>query len=85
LKVSEITKHALLEIEKVIRSLRDSKVVASYYQEFWRRAILLELARKYCPKGSIVVDLGAQPFIVSCALKLMGYEVIAYDYHPDRI
>jgi len=83
LKVSEITWHALLEIEKVIQSLHDSKVVASYYQEFWRRAILLELVRKYCPKGSIVVDLGAQPFIVSCALKLMGYEVIAYDYHPD--
>ena len=33
-------------------------------------------------KDSIIIDLGAQPFIVSCALKLMGYEVIAYDYNP---
>jgi len=44
---------------------------------------VLRLVEKYVSKGSLVLDLGAQPFIVSCALKLMGYEVIAYDYHPD--
>jgi SAM-dependent methyltransferase len=80
-KISEIAKHALLEIEKIVK---DEKVLASYYQEFWRRAMVLELVMKYCPKGSVVIDLGAQPFIVSSALKLMGYDVIAYDYDPDR-
>jgi len=49
LKVSEITRHALFEIEKVIQSLHDLKVVASYYQEFWRRAILLELVKEILP------------------------------------
>lgn len=44
---------------------------------------MLQLVEEYCSKGSVVIDLGAQPFIVSCALKLMGYEVIAYDYDPQ--
>jgi predicted RNA methylase len=30
-----------------------------------------------------VLDLGAQPFIISCALKAMGYEVAAVDVEPE--
>jgi len=30
-----------------------------------------------------VVDLGAQPFVVSCALKAMGYDVTAIDAEPE--
>jgi len=30
-----------------------------------------------------VVDLGAQPFITSCALKSMGYDVTAVDVEPE--
>ena len=82
-KTSENSKKALLEIEKIVQSIQDAKALASYYLEFWRRVIVLELIKEVCPKGSVVADLGAQPFIVSCALKLMGYEVIAYDYDPD--
>jgi len=29
------------------------------------------------------LDLGAQPFIVSCALRRMGYEVVAFDVEPE--
>jgi len=83
-KLSEAVRHALLKVERIVKDHGDDKALTSYYLEFWRRALVLELVAKYCPKGSIVVDLGAQPFIVSCALKLMGYKVIAYDYDPDR-
>lgn len=44
--------------------------------------MVLQLTQEYCQKGGTVVDLGASPFIISCALKLMGYEVIACDYDP---
>jgi SAM-dependent methyltransferase len=63
--------------------MQDERVFTSYYLEFWRRALIQELVMKYCPKDGLVIDLGAQPFILSCALKLMGYKVIAYDYDPD--
>ncbi|MEM4005627.1 MAG: hypothetical protein QXM43_08345 [Desulfurococcaceae archaeon] len=32
--------------------------------------------------GSKIVDLGASPFIVSCAPARMGYDVVAVDYDP---
>jgi len=75
---------ALLNIKDFIENYKDEKVRHSFYLEFSRRLLVLQLVKKYVSKGSLVVDLGAQPFIVSCALKLMGYEVIAYDYDPDR-
>lgn len=84
MRVSEMVRRTLLSVEGIVRRYGDDKVLGSFYLEFWRRALVLELVRKYCPKGSTVIDLGAQPFIMSCALKLMGYEVIAYDYDPDR-
>ena len=84
MKLSEIVKRALLNVERIVKNHGDNKALTSYYLEFWRRALILELVTKYCPKDSVVVDLGASPFILSCALKLMGYDVIAYDYDPDR-
>ena len=30
-----------------------------------------------------MLDLGAQPFIISCALKRMGYNVVALDVEPE--
>jgi SAM-dependent methyltransferase len=78
-------KEALLHIGDVLeKSYRDEKVKHSFYLEFSRRLLVTQLVERYAPKGGVVADLGAQPFIVSCALKLMGYEVIAYDYEPDR-
>jgi len=74
---------ALLNLRDFIEGFGDEKVRHSFYLEFSRRKLLLSLVEEYVPKGGIVVDLGAQPFIVSCALKLMGYEVIAYDYDPE--
>jgi len=74
---------ALLNLRDFIERFGDERVRHSFYLEFSRRRLLLSLIEEYVPKGGIVVDLGAQPFIVSCALKLMGYEVIAYDYDPE--
>jgi len=34
----------------------------------------------YC---STVLDLGAQTFIISCALRKMGYNVVAFDVYPE--
>jgi len=31
-----------------------------------------------------VVDFGASPFIVSCALKFMGFEAVAVDFDPEE-
>ena len=37
------------------------------------------LAERWCARGASVVDPGAQPFITSCALKAMAYDVTAVD------
>ena len=73
-----------MSVERIAEGYGDEEVLKSFYLEFWRRALVLELMRKYCPKGGTVIDLDAQSFIISCALKIMGYEVIAYDYNPER-
>jgi 2-polyprenyl-3-methyl-5-hydroxy-6-metoxy-1,4-benzoquinol methylase len=44
---------------------------------------VLKLIDEYCKQGSTVLDLGAQPFIVSCALKKMGFNVVAFDIDPE--
>jgi hypothetical protein len=44
-KISEITRHALREIEEIIKTMQDEKVLTTYYQEFWRRAVVLELVK----------------------------------------
>jgi len=77
-------KEALLHIRDAIESYGDERVRRSFYLEFQRRLSVLQLVQEYCREGNIVVDLGASPFIMSCALKLMGYEVIAYDYDPQQ-
>lgn len=51
--------------------------------EFHRRRLVLELVRRHCG-GTRVVDIGASPFITSCALRAMGYEVVAVDYDPSE-
>jgi len=38
---------------------------------------------KYCEPGTTLLYLGAQPFIMSCALKRMGYNVMAIDVEPE--
>ena len=73
---------ALLGLEQLVRSLNDARVLHSFYFEFGRRLYTLKLVLKFCPSGSEVVDLGASPFIVSCALARMGYKVTAVDYDP---
>jgi 2-polyprenyl-3-methyl-5-hydroxy-6-metoxy-1,4-benzoquinol methylase len=74
---------ALLSVKEVVERFGDSKAVHSYYLEFGRRLEVLKLVEEYCRKGSTVLDLGAQPFIVSCALRKMGYNVIAFDVDPE--
>ncbi|MEM2079649.1 MAG: class I SAM-dependent methyltransferase [Nitrososphaerota archaeon] len=73
---------ALLSLEQLVRSLNDARALHSFYFEFGRRLYTLKLVLEYCPPGSEVVDLGASPFIVSCALARMGYKVTAVDYDP---
>jgi len=73
----------LLSVKEVVERFGDSKAVHSYYLEFGRRLEVLKLVEEYCRKGSTVLDLGAQPFIVSCALRKMGYNVIAFDVDPE--
>jgi 2-polyprenyl-3-methyl-5-hydroxy-6-metoxy-1,4-benzoquinol methylase len=67
----------------LLRGSSDPKAIHSYYFEFGRRLEVLKLVEEYCKQGSAVLDLGAQPFIVSCALKKMGYNVTASDIDPE--
>jgi 2-polyprenyl-3-methyl-5-hydroxy-6-metoxy-1,4-benzoquinol methylase len=74
---------ALLSVKEVVERFGDSRAVHSYYLEFGRRLEVLKLVEGWCRKGSTVLDLGAQPFIISCALKRMEYNVVAFDIDPE--
>jgi len=76
-------REALLSAKEVIEKLGDWKALGSFYVEFGRRLEVLRLVERYCKPGSLVLDLGAQPFIISRALKMMGYEVVAFDVEPE--
>jgi len=76
-------REALLSVRRVVESLGDKKVRDSYYVEFHRRLLVLELASRYC-QGGRVVDVGASPFILSCALQSMGFDVVAVDYDTEE-
>ena len=76
-------KGALLSIREVVERFGNSKAVHSYYLEFGRRLEVLKLVEEHCEQGSTVLDLGAQPFIISCALRKMGYNAIAFDVDPE--
>jgi len=76
-------REALLSIKEIVGRFGDSRVVHSYYLEFGRRLEVLKLVEEYCRRGSTVLDLGAQPFIISCALRKMGYDVVALDIDPE--
>jgi len=73
-------RETLLSVRKVIEFLGDGGVRNSYYLEFHKRLLVLELASKYC-QGKRVVDVRATPFL-SCALKLIGFDVVTPDYDP---
>jgi len=73
---------ALLNVKEIVKSLGDQKVISSFYMEFSRRLEVLKLVEMYCKQGSTVLDIGAQPFIISCALRMMGYKVVAFDVDP---
>jgi 2-polyprenyl-3-methyl-5-hydroxy-6-metoxy-1,4-benzoquinol methylase len=74
---------ALLSLEEIFAG-RDDKVKDSYYLEFWRRIEVVDLALRYCKRGLVVADIGAAPFITSCALKKLGYTVVAVDIEPEK-
>jgi len=74
---------ALLRVREVIETSGDGRVRHSYYLEFHRRLQILELVAEYCG-GRRVIDFGASPFITSCALKNMGFEVLAVDFDPEE-
>jgi SAM-dependent methyltransferase len=77
------SREALLGVKEVIERFGDSRAVHSYYLEFGRRLGVLKLIEGYCGQGSTILDLGAQPFIISCALRKMGYDVFAFDIDPE--
>ena len=64
-----MAKEALRSVEDIVKRLGDGKAIGSYYLEFSRRLEVLRLVEKYCEPGATLLDLGAQPFIISCALK----------------
>jgi len=77
-------REALLRVREVVEVLGDGRVKHSYYPEFHRRLQVLELVSEYCRSGGRVVDFGASPFITSCALKHIGFEVLAVDFDPGE-
>ncbi|WP_448578968.1 class I SAM-dependent methyltransferase [Thermosphaera sp.] len=77
-------REALLSVSSIVESFGDQKAISSFYLEFNRRLETLKLVETFCKPGSLVLDIGAQPFIISCALKNMGYRVIAFDIEPEH-
>jgi len=73
----------LLMVREIVEALGDGRVKHSYYLEFRRRLQVLELVSEYC-RGGRVADFGASPFITSCALRFMGFEVLAVDFDPGE-
>jgi 2-polyprenyl-3-methyl-5-hydroxy-6-metoxy-1,4-benzoquinol methylase len=76
-------REALLSVKEIVERLGDSRAIHSYHLEFGRGLEALKLVEEYCKRGSTVLDLGAQPFIISCALRKMGYDVVALDIDPE--
>jgi 2-polyprenyl-3-methyl-5-hydroxy-6-metoxy-1,4-benzoquinol methylase len=76
-------REALLSVVEVVKNFGDQKAIGSYYLEFSRRLEVLRHVEEHCRPGSTILDLGAQPFILSCALRRMGYNVIAFDIEPE--
>ena len=76
-------KGALLGVKGVVGRFGDSKAVHSCHLEFDRRLEVLKLIEEYCEQGSMALDLDAQPFIISCAHRKMGYNVTAFDVDPE--
>jgi hypothetical protein len=68
-----LAEETLRSVEYIVKRLGDEKVIGSYYLEFSRRLEVLRLVEKYCEPGTTLLDLGAQPFIILCAFKRMGY------------
>jgi SAM-dependent methyltransferase len=78
-----LTEEALRGVENIVKRLGGGKVIGSYYLEFGRRLEVLRLVEKHCEPSTTLLDLGAQPFIMSCALKRMGYNVVAFNVEPE--
>jgi SAM-dependent methyltransferase len=76
-------REALLSVKEVVGRFGNSRALHSYHLEFGRRLEVLKLVEERCRQGSTVLDLGAQPFIISCALRKMGYDVVAFDIDPE--
>jgi SAM-dependent methyltransferase len=76
-------KEALLSVEEIVRQHGDSKALGTYFMEFRRRLEVLRLVERYCSRDAAVVDLGAQPLIVSSAHRAIGYDVTAVDVEPE--
>jgi len=53
-------RESLLSVRGVVEPLGDERVKNSYYVEFHRRPLVLELASRYC-QGGRVVDVGPVP------------------------
>ncbi|QOJ79275.1 class I SAM-dependent methyltransferase [Infirmifilum lucidum] len=70
-------------VEEIVKRLGDDKALWSFYLEYSRRIYVVNLAKRFCP-GRRVVDLGAQPFILSCMLRALGYDVTAVDVEPEK-
>ena len=62
-------REALLGVEDIVKRYGNQKAIYSFYLEFRRRLEILELVKTFCKPGATVLDIGAQPFITSCALK----------------
>jgi len=74
---------APLNVSGIVKIFADQKALSSLYLEFNRRLETLKLVETFCKPGSLVLDIGAQPFITSCALKKLGYEVTVLDIEPE--
>ncbi|MEO0438057.1 MAG: class I SAM-dependent methyltransferase [Pseudomonadota bacterium] len=57
----------------------------NYFQEHRKRfAVDLELVARFVPAESLVLDVGAAPYVITTALQAQAYQVAAVDVNPSR-
>jgi hypothetical protein len=73
-------RETLLSVKGVLRRLNDRKVLGSFYLEFGRRLEVLKLVKR-CYRRGPLLSLCVRR-VIPCALRRMGYEVVAFDVEP---
>ncbi len=83
--VVQNTKPAKVSVDQAIADVGGSLTDMNYYNiQISRYRWIAEQVLKVLPTNSKVGDIGAAPGHISRMLKKLGYEIVSYDFDPDK-